>query len=63
MRKINPHAKMAIIMGLFLGIVIFLTIYFITEGDRVIFASVFGLAPLIVLLSLVGEFFDPGPPE
>ncbi len=63
MKKINPHAKMALLMGLFLGGVIFIFIYMLTEGERVIIASIFGSVPLILLLCLVGNFFDPGPPE
>lgn len=63
MRQINPHAKMAMILGLFLGGVVFTVIYLLTEGERIIMASVFSLAPLIILLCLVGNFFDPGPPE
>ena len=63
MKKINPHAKMAIVMGLFLGGIIFTAIYLITEGERVIFASVLSIAPLIILLTLSGDFFDPGPPK
>lgn len=61
MKKINPHAKMAILLGLFLGGVIFTAVYLLTDG--VIFASVLGMVPLILLISLTGEFFDPGPPE
>ena len=63
MRKINPHAIMAMIMGLFLGGIVFIVIYLLTEGERIIIASIFSLVPIVLLLCLVGDFFDPGPPE
>jgi hypothetical protein len=63
MKQINPHAKMALLLGLFLGGVVFTVIYLLTEGERIIVASIFSLVPLVLLLCLVGNFFDPGPPE
>jgi len=50
-------------MGLFLGGIVFIVIYLLTEGERVIIASIFSLVPIVLLLCLVGDFFDPGPPE
>jgi len=63
MRQINPHAKMALLLGIFLGVVVFTIIYLLTEGERIIVASIFSLVPLVLLLCLAGNFFDPGPPE
>ena len=63
MKKINPHAIMATMMGLFLGGIVFTVVYLLSEGERIIIGSVLSVIPLILLLCLVGNFFDPGPPE
>ena len=63
MKKINPHAIMAMMMGFFLGGIVFTVIYLLSEGERVIIASILSVIPLILLLCLVGNFFDPEPPE
>jgi len=63
MKQISQHAKMAILLGLFLGGVVFTVIYLLTKGERVIVASIFAMTPIILLLCIAGNFFESGPPE
>ncbi len=63
MRKINPQAIIAILMGLFLGGILFTFIFMLTDGERVFISIIVGLLPPVLLICLVGDFFAPGPPE
>lgn len=62
-RRLNPQAIIALVMGLFLGGVVFTVVAFLTDWERLIVSIIAGLVPPILLMCLIGDLFVPGPPE
>jgi hypothetical protein len=59
MKFLNPHAINALLLGLVIGAVIGTILWFVTE--RLIFAIVAGIVPIILLLCFVRSVFIAGP--
>jgi hypothetical protein len=61
MKPLSPHAINALLLGLLIGAVIGVVLWFMTES--LIFALAAGIAPALLLLCFVRSIFAQGPKD